>query len=137
MHNEYSESIDLLIYLLNYSVSDDDLRKLASLIMPHQDDGLSKIELIDGIVATQKWTQIIDILKINDFRVCSECGALMHQGYCCDMGYKYYCSDECLHHDFTTKEWIDECENEPQSYWTDWFEHYGLISEKQRYSTSV
>lgn len=44
-------------------------------------------------------------------RRCSECGKLMREGYCVDMGVAYYCSDECLHSDFTDEEWKEECEN--------------------------
>lgn len=34
-------------------------------------------------------------------RRCSVCGRLMRDGYCSDMGASYYCSDECLLHDYT------------------------------------
>jgi hypothetical protein len=29
----------------------------------------------------------------------------------CRHGVAYYCSDECLHSDFTDEEWAEECEN--------------------------
>lgn len=64
-----------------------------------------------------------DILKrwdIDHVRVCSVCGKLMNAGYCLDAGSKYYCSDECLHTDFTHEEWKKECEENDQSYWTEW-----------------
>ena len=44
----------------------------------------------------------------------------MQQGYCVDAGYRYYCSDDCLHHDFTDEEWNEEYDNNDQSYWTTW-----------------
>lgn len=44
-------------------------------------------------------------------RRCSECGKLMREGYCVDMGVAYYCSKDCLHTDFTDEEWNEECEN--------------------------
>ena len=53
-------------------------------------------------------------------RRCSECGRLMRAGYCADMGVAYYCSDQCLHSDFTDEEWAEECENNDQSYYTEW-----------------
>lgn len=137
MQEEYTESIELLICQLNHSVTEDCLQELASLLLPTIDNGVTKIELIDQIVATKKWAQILDGIGINDFRVCSVCGALMHQGYCCDMGQKYYCSDGCLHHDFTAEEWNIECKNESQSYWTDWFEHYELTNKNQKYGTNI
>lgn len=54
-------------------------------------------------------------------RRCSVCGRLMQEGYCQDGGYRYYCSDDCLHHDFTDEEWNEECDNNDQSYWTQWY----------------
>ena len=51
---------------------------------------------------------------------CSECGKLMREGYCVDMGAAYYCSDDCLHTEYTEEEWAEECENNDQSYYTEW-----------------
>ena len=53
-------------------------------------------------------------------RRCSECGKLMREGYCADMGVAYYCSKDCLHSDFTDEEWAEECESNDQSYFTEW-----------------
>mgnify|MGYP000845751568 FL=1 len=53
-------------------------------------------------------------------RRCSECGKLMREGYCADMGVAYYCSKDCLHSDFTDEEWTEECESNDQSYYTEW-----------------
>lgn len=53
-------------------------------------------------------------------RRCSECGRLMRKGYCIDAGAAYYCSDECLHTDFTDEEWTEEYESNDQSYYTEW-----------------
>lgn len=54
-------------------------------------------------------------------RICSICGKLMRAGYCLDSGAKYYCSDECLHHEFTDEEWEEEYNNNDQSYYTEWY----------------
>ena len=54
-------------------------------------------------------------------RRCSECGKLMREGFCADMGSAYYCSDNCLHSDFTEDEWAEECETNDQSYYTEWY----------------
>lgn len=54
-------------------------------------------------------------------RRCSICGRLMQEGYCQDGGWRYYCSDDCLHHNFTDEEWNRECDNNDQSYWTQWY----------------
>ena len=53
-------------------------------------------------------------------RRCSICGKLMRTGYCVNMGDAYYCSDECLHSDYTDEEWAEECESNDQSYYTEW-----------------
>ena len=54
-------------------------------------------------------------------RRCSVCGKLMREGYCEDMGEAYYCSTDCLHTNFTDEEWDEECENNDQSYYTEWY----------------
>lgn len=60
------------------------------------------------------------LLLSNMARICSICGKTMTEGYCCGMGWRYYCSDECLSHDFTKEEWRRECEEDEQSYYTEW-----------------
>jgi len=55
-------------------------------------------------------------------RRCSVCGRLMCDGYCSDMGASYYCSDECLLHDYSDmNEWEEECQSNDQSYYTEWY----------------
>lgn len=54
-------------------------------------------------------------------RRCSVCGRLMQEGYCQDGGYRYYCSDDCLHTEYSDEEWNKECDNNDQSYWTQWY----------------
>lgn len=57
-----------------------------------------------------------------NFRVCSICGEYMDEGYVYNSGEKYYCSDECLHQDFTPEQWKEECDtNEDTTYWTTWW----------------
>lgn len=53
-------------------------------------------------------------------RRCDVCGNLMNKGYVDDALY-YYCSDDCLHEDFTPEEWLEECENNDDSYYTEWY----------------
>lgn len=53
-------------------------------------------------------------------RRCSACGKLMREGYCINAGAYYYCSDDCLHTQFTEEEWAEEYENNDQSYYTEW-----------------
>ena len=55
-------------------------------------------------------------------RICSICGAPMQEGYCYDGGSKYYCSAQCLRHDFTEEEWEELYEEGGDSYWTTWYD---------------
>jgi len=57
------------------------------------------------------------------YRICSECGKVMVEGYCIDNGLDYYCSDECLHKNMTQKE-FDALYDEGRgnSYWTSWID---------------
>lgn len=93
--------------------------------------GLSAAELQHRAALTG-WRTVLRDLDVHDFRVCSECGALMHEGYCVSMGLAYYCSDKCLHRHFTDEEWEKECRTDGQSYWTDWYEHYGMRRARLR-----
>lgn len=60
--------------------------------------------------------------ELENVRRCSVCGEPMDEGYTYDNGLMYYCSDKCLHHDFTDEEWEEECKNNPDSYHTNWWE---------------
>lgn len=53
-------------------------------------------------------------------RRCTLCGKLMRKGYCVDAGAAYYCSDDCLHTDYSDEEWEKEYESNDQSYYTEW-----------------
>ena len=56
-----------------------------------------------------------------DFRICSECGKHMGQGYVIDAGLEYYCSDECLHKHYTEEEYLElYADGYGDSYWTEW-----------------
>lgn len=58
--------------------------------------------------------------RYDEYRVCSVCGKPFNEGYCYGDGLRYYCSDDCLHHDFTDEEWQQECDEDETSYWTQW-----------------
>lgn len=54
-------------------------------------------------------------------RNCTECGAGMNEGYLIDNGYKYYCSDACLHKNMTPEEWLELYnDGDGDSCWTTW-----------------
>lgn len=53
-------------------------------------------------------------------RRCTNCGKLMQKGYCVDAGEAYYCCDDCLGTEYTKEEWLKECEENDESYYTEW-----------------
>lgn len=56
-------------------------------------------------------------------RICSECGAVMNEGYIIDGGEAYYCGDTCLEKNMTRAEFNELYdEGEGNSYWTEWEE---------------
>lgn len=109
-----------------------ELRSFATTHLALKQQTISSNRLIDFIVASKKWSLIIDELGIDELRVCSKCGSLMHEGYCVDMGDSYYCSDKCLHIDYTEKQWEEEYNSNDQSYWTQWFENKDLLDIKSK-----
>lgn len=58
-------------------------------------------------------------MKKKEYRICSKCGAVMTDGYVIHDGEKYYCSDECLHTEYTEAEYMEMYE-EDEAYWTEW-----------------
>lgn len=58
-------------------------------------------------------------------RLCTCCGKGMNEGYFAD--YEYFCSDSCLHTEYTAKEWeelssdgVEDEEGNDYYYWTEW-----------------
>lgn len=68
--------------------------------------------------------QLLDFCFDEDegYRICSECGKHMYEGYCVDNGVEYYCSDECLHKHYTEEEWNEMYSDDGDSYWTTWYD---------------
>lgn len=57
----------------------------------------------------------------HNIRVCSKCGHLMDNGYINEHDFSYYCSDECLHKDYTQEEYEKLYNNGfGDFYWTEW-----------------
>ncbi|PEK65950.1 hypothetical protein [Bacillus pseudomycoides] len=54
-------------------------------------------------------------------RVCNVCRQGMVEGYCIDDGLAYYCSEECLHKEYTPEEY-EEMYEDDYAYWTQWEE---------------
>ena len=54
-------------------------------------------------------------------RICQKCGKIVKKGYVTG-DFKYYCSDECLHQDYTEEEWAKLYEEDPDDfYYTEWY----------------
>ena len=94
--------------------TEEELDKFASLYTDVWDDDTNEEVIAEEFTYTYRWTK-------KECRRCSVCGKLFREGYCQDGGSNYYCSKECLHTDFTDEEWEEECENNDQSYYTEWY----------------
>lgn len=94
-----------------YSV--EELNKFADFYLDKWDENTSEDVIAEAF--TDFWWD-----KENECRRCSVCGKLMMEGYCVDAGAAYYCSDECLHTEYTEAEWEEECNSNDQSYYTEW-----------------
>lgn len=93
--------------------STDELRQIYS----ENKSDFAKQESPHAVVNLFK--EIIHEWRGNEYRICSECGNIMRDGYCVNAGDRYYCSDECLGKHFTPHEWLQECEENDQSYYTE------------------
>lgn len=93
---------------------EQELNRFASLYLDKWDDGTSMDVVAEAFV--DYWWN-----TDRNCRRCSVCGKLMREGYCEDMGEAYYCCPDCLHTNFTDEEWDEECENNDQSYYTEWY----------------
>lgn len=113
--NEIISTIKKYVPNVNEYFNDDELRQIYS----EYDDWFSKCETPEDIVST--FASIIHNWDDGDYRICSECGNIMCEGYCVNQGDYYYCSNECLHKHFTEEEWQQECEENDQSYYTEWY----------------
>lgn len=93
--------------------TDGELREFAEFYLDKWDDNTSEDVIAEAFV--DYWWN-----SSHPCRRCSECGSLMCEGYCVSMGAAYYCCDQCLYKHFTPSEWQQECENDDQSYYTEW-----------------
>ena len=70
-------------------------------------------------------------------RKCDKCGNGMNDGYVVWGGGEYYCSPECLHKQYTPKEWQEMYDDSEEcggndNYWTEWEDesNYVLFNNK-------
>ena len=88
---------------------------------PMTEENLTEAEY-DAIIET--FCSYIKANGVNFARQCSECKKGMNSGYIIGNGDEYYCSDECLHKEYTPAEWEvmadDDETDDAFNYWTEW-----------------
>ena len=94
--------------------TDEQLDKFATFYLDKWDENTSEDVIAESFMDYWWDTQA-------ECRRCTECGSLFREGYCVDAGYAYYCSDDCLHKNYTKEEWLHECETNDQSYYSEWY----------------
>jgi len=77
--------------------TEDKLNKFATFYLDKWDENTSEDVIAESF--TDFWWD-----TDRTCRRCSICGKLMREGYCVDMGAAYYCSDECLHTEYSEEE---------------------------------
>lgn len=67
------------------------------------------------------YTITMEELERNYFRICTECGSIMTEGFCIENGMEYYCSEECLHKNISEEEYLELYDDgNGDTYWTQW-----------------
>lgn len=72
----------------------------------------------EAVAALTEWIQNYDP---TDYRVCQICGKAISVGFCVGDGLAYYCSEECLHTDYSEEEYQEMYETD-NAYYTEWDE---------------
>lgn len=78
------------------------LERLVTILKKDMNSYTSVYEAVDNAI-NSKLDDLEDAVEI---RVCDECGKIMVEGYCIDGGMEYYCSDACLHKNYTKEQWL-------------------------------
>ena len=92
-------------------------------------DAIRQFKELGDSIYTEEMKQcevIEEVVKGDKYaRICTCCHSGMNQGYFAN--YEYFCSDNCLHTEYSAKEWEElasdgvECEEGNDSYyWTEW-----------------
>lgn len=64
-----------------------------------------------------------------EIRKCDECGKEINAGYVIDGGMEYFCSDDCLHKNYTDEEYLEMYDDgNGDTYWTEWDDEGGTIN---------
>jgi len=60
-------------------------------------------------------------------RKCNQCSKGMDEGYVICGGEEYYCSDECLHKNYTAADWNElSKDDDDENYWTVWEDPFDI-----------
>ena len=78
------------------------LERLVTILKKDMNSYTSVYEAVENAI-NSKLDDLEDTVEI---RVCDECGKIMVEGYCIDGGMEYYCSDACLHKNYTKEQWL-------------------------------
>lgn len=88
----------------------------------HADDKLFWEELLNEF----------EKLGVYCFTICDVCGRPMIEGY--SMTGSHYCSDDCLHNDFTEEQVKNLCtDDNDEHYYTTWFENSIVYQQSRIY----
>ena len=65
----------------------------------------------------------VKMIHEEEKRYCKICGKEMKEGYYNEDTMEYYCSENCLHHDYSEEEYLDLYDDgNGDFYWTTWEE---------------
>lgn len=62
-----------------------------------------------------------NIVRLEEHRVCTNCGIQIISGYVIRDGEEYFCDDDCLHGWYSEEEYDELCQAD-EAYWTEWGE---------------
>ena len=77
-----------------------------------------------GMSAEEAVTELTEWMKnydLTDYRICDKCEKAMDSGFVIGDGLAYYCSEACLHQDYTEAEYQEMYETD-NGYYTEWDE---------------
>lgn len=102
-------SLETLAKYIGKNIISKDIKEVAGYILDHS-----------SILSRMDEEGDIDLADA-PFRICDECGIVLYEGYCIENGLRYFCSDACLHKNYTKKEFKEMYANgDGDSYFTSW-----------------
>lgn len=68
------------------------------------DIGCNHVEWLESMLS-----MLDDLIDGDSWRICSECGKAICEGFVVNKGQEYYCSERCLHKHYTPDKWAGMC----------------------------